>query len=92
VTKAAIILGVLAIIAAFVVGGRYSLTSQGNMAFVVDRFTGSVRFCSREECSAVPDKKEPWGVVKQDPWPGVKQDTPVPPPQEKGPWTQYQKQ
>jgi hypothetical protein len=35
--RAAIILGVLAILAAALAGGRYSLTQQGNMAFEVDR-------------------------------------------------------
>jgi hypothetical protein len=39
--KAAIILGVLVIIAAALAAGRYSLTQQGNMAFVVDRYTGA---------------------------------------------------
>jgi hypothetical protein len=37
--RAAIILGVLAILAAALAGGRYSLTQQGNMAFEVDRYT-----------------------------------------------------
>ena len=40
--RAAIILGVLAILAAALAGGRYSLTQQGNMAFEVDRYTGTV--------------------------------------------------
>jgi hypothetical protein len=36
--RAAIILGVLAILAAALAGGRYSLIQQGNMAFEVDRY------------------------------------------------------
>jgi hypothetical protein len=51
--KAAIILGVLVIIATALAAGRYSLTQQGNMAFVVDRYTGAVWFCTTDECSKV---------------------------------------
>jgi hypothetical protein len=40
--RAAIILGVLAILAAALAGGRYSLTQQGNMAFEVDRYAETV--------------------------------------------------
>jgi len=35
--KAAIVLGVLVVLAAALAVGRYSLTQQGNMAFEVDR-------------------------------------------------------
>jgi hypothetical protein len=51
--RAAIILGVLAILAAALAGGRYSLTQQGNMAFEVDRYTGTVWFYTRDGCSKV---------------------------------------
>jgi hypothetical protein len=53
--KAVIILGVLGILAAVLVAGRYSLTQQGSMAFVVDRYTGAVSFCTRDGCSKVRD-------------------------------------
>ena len=54
--KAAIVLGVLAILAAALAAGRYSLTQQGNMAFEVDRYTGAVWFCTPEGCSRVREQ------------------------------------
>jgi hypothetical protein len=77
--KAAVILGMLAVVAAVLAGGRYTVTQQGTVAYVVDRFTGAVRFCTQEECSDVPNAKpEPTeGFARQpekQPWPG----TPVP--------------
>lgn len=54
--KAAIILGVLIILAAFLFAGRYSLTQQGNMAFIVDRYTGAIWFCTPEGCSKVGER------------------------------------
>jgi hypothetical protein len=51
--KAAIVLGVLIILAAVLFAGRYSLTQQGSLAFVVDRYMGTVSFCSRDGCSIV---------------------------------------
>ena len=42
--------------AAFIWGGRYTaISSQGGRVYVVDRFTGSVRVCTQEECKAVPN-------------------------------------
>ena len=95
--KAAVVLGMLAIVAALLAGGRYTVTQQGSMAYVVDRFTGAVRFCTREECLDVPSN----AVVKQDnggftrlpqnqSWPGV-QEGAAATPEKKGPWTQYEK-
>jgi hypothetical protein len=54
--KAALVLGVLVILAAFLFTGRYSLTQQGNMAFVVDRYTGAIWFCTQEGCSKVAER------------------------------------
>ena len=53
--RAAIVLGV-AILAAALAGGRYSLTQQGSMAFEVDRYTGTVWFCTRDGCSTVREQ------------------------------------
>ena len=54
--KAAIVLGVLVVLAAALAAGRYSLTQQGNMAFEVDRYTGAVWFCTPEGCSRVREQ------------------------------------
>jgi hypothetical protein len=54
--RAATILGVLAILAAALAGGRYSLTQQGNMAFEVDRYTGTVGFRTRDGSSKVREQ------------------------------------
>jgi hypothetical protein len=55
-TKAAIIFGVLVVLAAAMAVGRYSLTQQGNMAFEVDRYTGAVWFCTPQGCSRVREQ------------------------------------
>lgn len=72
--------------ATFIWSGRYTIIAQGGLVFIVDRFTGSVRVCTEEECT-VP--RDPWVVVKQEPiepkepskqqWPG----TPANPPNSK---------
>jgi hypothetical protein len=54
--KAAIVLGLLIVLAAALAAGRYSLTQQGNMAFEVDRYTGAVWFCTPEGCSRVREQ------------------------------------
>jgi hypothetical protein len=54
--RAAIILGVLAIFAAALAGGGYSLTQQGSVAFEVDRYTGTLWFCTRDGCSKVREQ------------------------------------
>jgi hypothetical protein len=58
--RAALIFGVLVIIAALLISGRYTITQQGHMAYVVDRFTGAVRFCTREECVDFPTNGPRW--------------------------------
>jgi len=56
IMKAAIVFGVLVVLAAALAVGRYSLTQQGNMAFEVDRYTGAVWFCTPEGCSRVREQ------------------------------------
>ena len=63
-TKAALLLGALLIVAATILGGRYSVSGQGAVLYVVDRFTGSVRFCQSGESMPATD---PWAVVKEEP-------------------------
>jgi hypothetical protein len=50
----AIIYSVAAITAAFLVAGRYTAigvgSKDGSMLYVVDRFTGQVRFCLGTQC------------------------------------------
>jgi hypothetical protein len=75
--RASLILGAFLIVAALLLGGRYSVTGQGAVVYIVDRFTGSVRFCSSGECT---EATNPWAVVKQEPT-GTSKD---------GPWTKYQ--
>ena len=59
-----------AIVVSLIWAGRYSVTkSSGGRIFVVDRFTGSVRICSDEECTAVPNSA--WTVIKQEKLPGT---------------------
>jgi hypothetical protein len=51
----AIICSLAAIIAAFFVGGRYVAVGvgspDGSMLYVVDRFTGAIRFCLGTQCA-----------------------------------------
>jgi len=54
--KAAIVFGILVVLAAALAAGRYSLTQQGNVAFEVDRYTGAVWFCTPEGCSKVRER------------------------------------
>lgn len=50
----AFILSVAIIVAGFLVGGRYEVVATGEgVAYVVDRVTGSVRFCVPSGCEAV---------------------------------------
>jgi hypothetical protein len=74
--KAALILAVGAVIAAFIVGGRFSIaaTRQGDYAviFVVDRFSGATRICAAAVCREVAERAGP--QTKQTP-----------------PWEDYQK-
>jgi hypothetical protein len=69
VTIALVITGL--IVAAFIVGGRFTVApgSQHSTVYVVDRFTGSVRFCTPSECTYVSDKKLPddWVVPPKEP-------------------------
>jgi hypothetical protein len=44
----------------FLIGGRYAVAPISPGAVVVDRFTGSVRFCTAGDCHPVYDKDE-WG-------------------------------
>lgn len=53
--KAALVLGGLLIVAGLLAGGRYTITQQGGLAYVVDRFTGAVRVCDHEKCSDLPN-------------------------------------
>lgn len=88
--KAAVILGVLVIIAAVLAGGRYTVTQQGNMAFVLDRFTGTLRFCTRDECSVMPTafvKQDDGGFTRlpqNQTWPGVREGSTTTPTEENG--------
>jgi hypothetical protein len=50
--KAAIVFGVLVVLAAALAAGRYSLTQQGK----VDRYTGAVWFCTPDGCSKVGER------------------------------------
>jgi hypothetical protein len=65
---------IIMLAATFIWAGRYTISAQGHRVFIVDRFTGSVRVCTEEECSVPHD---PWAVVKEEPidpskqqWPG----------------------
>ena len=40
--------------------GRYSMTTVGDRAFVLDRFTGEIRLCSAEGCTKIEDRS--WDV------------------------------
>ena len=94
--KLIIAVAVIVIAAAFIWGGRYTISAQGARVFIVDRFTGSVRVCTSDECTIPRDlsaavngkpleKRPPLSSFAQpQQWPG----TPVP---ETGPWTQFQK-
>jgi hypothetical protein len=57
--KAAIVLGVLIVLAAALAAGRYALTQQGGMAFEVDRYTRTVWFCTPDGCSKVKQEPSP---------------------------------
>ena len=56
---AALIVAASLIVGAGLWGGRYSTTAmpQGGV-YVVDRFTGDVRFCVPKECQPVLDAKD----------------------------------
>lgn len=48
---AAAVIGLALIVAAGMSGGRYrTVGGQGGVIYVVDRFTGSVRYCRMDEC------------------------------------------
>lgn len=52
--KAALIVGIAIVIGGFLAGGRYATTPGGTgAAFVIDRFTGAVSFCSFTDCKMV---------------------------------------
>jgi len=70
--KVLLALAAIVVAGAFIWGGRYTISAQGNRVYVVDRFTGSVRVCTAEECKSVPN--DPWVAVKTEP---------IPPPQSK---------
>ena len=61
--KLIIVATLIMLAAAFVWNGRYTIIAQGGFVFILDRFTGSVRVCSEEECT-VP--RDAWVVVKQE--------------------------
>jgi hypothetical protein len=64
-------------LAAFLSGGRYTVTQQGTVAFVVDRFTGSVRYCRQDGCRTVPTDLS--SSAEEDPTGGfVRQSDPAP--------------
>jgi hypothetical protein len=54
----ALIVGIAFVVAAFLVGGRYTLSvtqhKEVGVVFVVDRFTGEVTICSWEACFKPP--------------------------------------
>jgi len=54
--KIAVVLGLAAILTAFLIGGRYTIVASATGpvggAYVVDRFTGSIRFCVPGNCMA----------------------------------------
>jgi hypothetical protein len=87
--KLIIVAALIMLATAFIWSGRYTISAQGPLVFIVDRFTGSVRVCTEEECT-VP--RDPWAVVKEEAvepkepnkqqWPGtpVLKTAPPPPP------------
>jgi len=64
--KVILVAGTMVIIAAFALGGRYSVMGQAQQVFVLDRFTGAVRVCNSEECKLLPTN-DPWAVISQQP-------------------------
>jgi hypothetical protein len=59
----AAVIGGAVVIAAFVIGGRFSLTTshvgENSYVIVVDRFTGSARVCVPGWCRAIPEQQGP---------------------------------
>ena len=49
-TQVAAALVIAALISAFLVGGRYQAVSTDKIVYVIDRFTGEVRFCAGRSC------------------------------------------
>lgn len=56
-TVPACALALALIIGAYLAGGRYEMSDQqAGSVFIVDRFTGSVRWCDLGTCEAVKEK------------------------------------
>jgi len=54
-TAAALIVGIALVLAAFLIGGRYTVaTNARGVAYVLDRFTGDVNYCLPNQCRPVP--------------------------------------
>jgi len=51
----AVVLIVGTLVAAFLIGGRYSAVGSGSSVYVVDRLTGTVRECSSDDCRKLLD-------------------------------------
>jgi hypothetical protein len=61
--KVIAVAALIVLAATFIWAGRYTISAQGHRVFIVDRFTGSVRVCTEDECT-VP--RDPWAVVKEE--------------------------
>ena len=76
-------LAVTALVAAFLIGGRYTITGTGHgaVAYVVDRFTGQVFFCNyADACVEVPYRPKAKEVASTA-------ERTITPPQNTGEWT-----
>jgi hypothetical protein len=76
--KAWLALAAIALVAAFFWGGRYTVVGQGNLIFIVDRFTGAVRSCQIDGCKPLATKEaiEQWPGVRVEPKKGMFDDIP----------------